>query len=47
MKMPDKSQNVLLVLIRNALWRSTEALPDADWDVVEKYAQDQGVLWLA
>lgn len=45
--MPDKSQNVLLVLIRNALWRSTEALPDADWDVVEKYAQDQGVLWIA
>ena len=45
--MPDKSQNVLLMLIRNALWRSTEALPDADWDVVEKYAQDQGVLWIA
>ena len=44
--MPDKSQNVLLMLIRNALWRSTEALPDADWDVVEKYAQDQGVLWI-
>lgn len=45
--MPDKSQNVLLMLIRNALWRSTEALPDADWDIVEKYAQDQGVLWIA
>ena len=45
--MPDKSPNVLLMLIRNALWRSTEALPDADWDVVEKYAQDQGVLWIA
>lgn len=45
--MPDKSQNVLLVLIRNALWRSTEDLPDADWDIVEKYAQDQGVLWIA
>ena len=45
--MPDKSQNVLLMLIRNALWRSTEALPDADWDVVEKYAQDQGVLWIS
>lgn len=47
MEMPDKSQNVLLMLIRSALWRSTEALPDADWDVVEKYAQDQGVLWIA
>ena len=45
--MIDENQNVLLILIRNALWHSAEALPDADWDVVEKYAQDQGVLWIA
>lgn len=47
MKMSDENQNALLMLIRNALWRSPEALPDTDWDVVEKYAQDQGVLWIA
>lgn len=47
MKMSDENQNVLLMLIRDALWRSPETLPDADWDVVEKYAQAQGVLWIA
>lgn len=47
MKMYDENQNVLLILIRNVLWRRPETMPDADWDMVEKYAQDQGVLWIA
>lgn len=47
MKPFEKNQMALLVLIRTAIWGSEEALPDADWDVVEKYAQDQGVLWIA
>ena len=47
MKPLEKNQMALLMLIRSAIWGSPEALPDADWDVVEKYAQEQGVLWIA
>lgn len=46
MKPLEKNQMALLVLIRTAIWGGEEDLPDADWDVVEKYAQDQGVLWI-
>lgn len=47
MEMLDKNEDALLFLIRKALWNSDEKLPDADWEAVEKCAQEQGVLWMA
>lgn len=47
MKTIDKDQTVTLALLQAALWHNSEVLLDADWDIVEGLAQDQGVLWLA
>lgn len=45
--MLDKNKEALLALVRKSLWGNDEELPDADWDAVEKCAQEQGVLWMA
>lgn len=47
MNMLDVNQRALLLLVRKALWKNAECLPEADWPVVEAYAQGQGVLWMA
>ena len=41
----DHNQTALLTILRNALWGTAEALPEADWEAVEKSAKDQGVQW--
>lgn len=45
--MIDRNKEALLALVRKSLWGHAEELPDADWEVVEKCAQEQGVLWMA
>lgn len=50
MKMFDKNQSALLILVRKALWNSKEALPiltKEDWEAIGRSAWEQGVLWLA
>ena len=45
--MLDRNKEALLALVRKYLWGHHEELPDADWEAVEKCAQEQGVLWMA
>lgn len=46
MKMLDTNQKALLMLVRSALGECPSVLPEADWEQVEKIAQEQGVLWM-
>ena len=46
MKNLSTEQQALLSLIQQALWHECPSLPNANWDLTETLANQQGVLWM-